>query len=307
MNKPKLLQFSLNSLLVFNEVAKYKSFSKAAQALFISQPAVTKHIKRIELKLGMGLIQKRRGGFSLTDTGKIILKYTQKISAHFMEMENVLGSLQKSHYGLLKIGTTESYCRCLMTKLLSAFQTAFPSIKIALDVGNSEQIETSLLTYHNELALIGVTSRISSRFESHPFSKEELVLVVPPTHPLATSGPVSLKKLEEYPLIIREEGSMTRKILLRAFSNLGIRPSLLIEAGSPEFIKQWVSEGKGVSVIGKMTVEDEEKRGIIKSIPLLEKLYLKVAFIYLKEEHSNPTINAFINFVESQGRKFIKS
>jgi DNA-binding transcriptional LysR family regulator len=307
MNKAKLFRSSLNSLLVFHEVAKHKSFSKAAEGLFISQPAVTKHIKEMELKLGMGLIQRGRGGFALTDAGKILFKYTHKISVHLMEIENALGSLQKNHHGLLKIGTTEPYSKCLMPKLLYEFQRSFPSFKIALDIGNSEQIETSLFTYQNDLALIGVTNRISPRFESHPFSKEDLVLIVSPTHPLATGGPVSLNKLKKYPLIIRAEGSMTRKILLQAFHNLGIRPSLLIEAGSSEFIKQWVSEGKGVSIIGKMTVEDEEKRGIIKSIPLLEKLHLKVAFIYLKEERSNFAIKTFINFVENQGRKFIKS
>ena len=94
---------------------------------------------------------------------------------------------------------------------------------------------------------------------------------------------------------------------MQAFKEVEIHPSLLIEAGSSEFIKQWVSEGKGVSIIVKRTVEDEEKRGIIKTIPLLEKLYLQVAFLYLKEEKSNPAIKTFVNFIENQGRKLIKS
>jgi DNA-binding transcriptional LysR family regulator len=104
MNKGKVLQSSLNSLLVFNEVAKHKSFSKAAEGLFISQPAVTKHIRGLELKVGMGLIQRGRGGFALTEVGKILFKLTQKISYSLMEIENVLGNLQKDHHGLLKIG-----------------------------------------------------------------------------------------------------------------------------------------------------------------------------------------------------------
>jgi DNA-binding transcriptional LysR family regulator len=118
---------------------------------------------------------------------------------------------------------------------------------------------------------------------------------------------VSLKELERYPLIIRAKGSTTRRIILQAFKEVGIHPSLLIEAGSSEFIKQWVSEGKGVSIIVKRTVEDEEKRGIIKTIPLLEKLYLQVAFLYLKEEKSSPPIKTFVKFIENQGRKLIKS
>ena len=306
MNKKSLLYASLNSLIVFHEVTKHKSFSKAAEELFISQPAVTKHIKELERKVGMGLIQRRRGGFSLTEAGKILFKYTHKISSHLMDIENLLENLKKDHQGILKIGTTESYSKGLMPKLLSGFQASCPFMKIALDVGNSEEIETSLLFYKNDLVLIAVTKK-TSRFESIPFLKEELVLIVSPNHPLVKRKTVSLKELERYPLIIRAKGSTTRRIILQAFKEVGIHPSLLIEAGSSEFIKQWVSEGKGVSIIVKRTVEDEEKRKIIKTIPLLEKLYLQVAFLYLKEEKSNPAIKTFVNFIENQGRKLIKS
>ncbi len=306
MNKKSLLYASLNSLLVFHEVAKHKSFSKAAEELFISQPAVTKHVKELERKVGIGLVQRRRGGFALTEAGKVIFKYTHKISSHLMEIENLLGNLKKDYQGILRIGTTESYSKGLMPKLLSAFQASFPFMKIALDVGNSEEIEKSLLAYKNDLGLIAGI-KMSPRFESIPFLKEELVLIVSPNHSLAKKQAVSLKELGRYPLIIRAKGSTTRKIILQAFKEAGIHPSLLIEAGSSEFIKQWVSEGKGVSIIVKRAVEDEEKRGIIKTIPLFEKLYLKVAFIYLKEAKSNPAIKTFVNFIENQGRKLIKS
>ena len=305
MNKTKL-QSSLNSLLVFHEVAKHRSFSKAAEGLFISQPAVTKHIKELERRVGMGLIQRRKGGFSLTEAGKIIFRYSHKISSHLMEMENVLGSLQKDHRGLLKIGTTESYSRCLMPRLLSGFQAAHPAFKIALDVGNSDEIERNLLVYKNDLGLIGLT-RTSSKLEAIPFLKEPLVLIVSPNHSLAKRKVVSLRELEGYPFIIRGKGSTTRRIVLQAFKDLEIRPSLLMEAGSSEFIKQWVSEGKGVSVIVKRIVGDEEKREIIKTVPLLEKLHLEVALLYLKEERANPAVKTFVNFIENQGKKLIKS
>jgi len=298
-------QPSLNSLMVFHEVAKHQSFSKAAEDLFISQPAVTKHIRNLELKMGMGLILRGRGGFALTEAGKMLFKYTQKIFFHLMEIEDALGRFQKDQRGLLKIGTTESYSTCLMPRLLSGFQTTFPSIKIALDVGNSEEIERSLSTYRNDLAVIGVT-KVSRKFESIPFLREELVLIVSRDHPLSKRRSVSLRELEGYPLIIRAKGSTTRKILLQAFKALDIRPSLLIEAGSSEFIKQWVSEGKGVSVIVKRIVEEEEKRGILRIVPLSDKLYLEVAFLYLKKERSNPTIKTFVQYAGNKGGKIIK-
>jgi DNA-binding transcriptional LysR family regulator len=303
MEKRSPLNTSLNSFLVFHKVAKFRSFSRAAEELFISQPAVSKHIRELEQKIGMGLIRRGRGGFDLTEAGEILFKHTHKISSHLLEIENALGNLKKDHHGVLKIGTTESYSKCLMPKLLSGFQTSHPSIKITLEVGNSEEIEKSLLDYKNDLGLIGAV-KASSKFELVPFLKEELVLIVSPNHPLGKRKAVSLKEIEGFPFIIRAKGSTTRRILFHAFEEFDIHPSLLIEAGSSEFIKQWVSEGKGVSVIVQRLGEDEEKRGMIKMIPLLEKLYLEVAALYLKEERANPVIKAFIQYMENKRRDF---
>ena len=304
MEKRKALRDSINSLLVFHEVVRHRSFSKAAEELFVSQPAVTKHIKGLEHKVGTRLIERGRGGFHLSEAGKILFKSAQKISNHLREVENHLGRLQKERHGLLRIGTTESYSRCLMPKLLSGFQNLFPSIKIALDVGNSEEIEKSLTAYRNDLALIGMT-KVPHKFESIPFLKEELVLIVSPSHPMAKREKVSLKAIRKFPFIIRAKGSTTRKIILKAFQELGIRPFLLIEAGSSEFIKQWVSEGKGISIIVRRIAEEEARRGLIKMVSLDEKLYLQVVLLFLKEERANPVIKTFTHFIEDRRKEWI--
>ncbi len=304
MEKRKSLRDSINSLLVFHEVVRHRSFSKAAEELFISQPAVTKHIKGLEHKVGTRLIERGRGGFHLSEAGKILFKSAQKISNHLREVENHLGRLQKERHGLLRIGTTESYSRCLMPKLLSGFQNLFPSIKIALDVGNSEEIEKSLTAYRNDLALIGMT-KVPHKFESIPFLKEELVLIVSPSHPMAKREKVSLKAIRKFPFIIRAKGSTTRKIILKAFQELGIRPFLLIEAGSSEFIKQWVSEGKGISIIVRRIAEEEARRGLIKMVSLDEKLYLQVVLLFLREEQANPVIKTFTHFIEDRRKEWI--
>lgn len=303
MNRKNPLYDSISSLLVFHEVVRQRSFSKAADELFISQPAVTKHIKSLEQKVGLGLIQRGGGGFSLTEAGKILYRSTQKISNQLREIENRLSKLQQRHHGLLRIGTTESYSRCLMPRLLSGFQALYPSINIALDVGNSEEIEKSLMTYKNDLALVAVTG-VSSRFESIPFLKEELVLITSPSHPLASQKRVSLKEIEKYPFIIRARGSTTRKIVQQAFTELGVRPSSMIEAGSSEFIKQWVSSGKGISIIVKRIAEEEARRGLIKRIPLEEKYFLEVVLLYLKGEKANPAIKAFTRFIEDKRKEW---
>ncbi len=304
IKKRSPLYDSIHSLLVFHEVVREKSFSKAAEALFVSQPAVTKHIKGLENRVGWELIQRGRGEFKLTDAGEILFKYTQKISHHLVEIENFLGKLQEGRGGLLRIGTTESYSRCLMPRLLSGFQNHYPHIKIALDVGNSEEIEKSLTAHRNDIALIAMTST-PSRFQSIPFLKEELVLLVSPMHPLSQKQQVSLKAIKDFPFIIRAKGSTTRKIVLQAFHEMEIRPSLIIEAGSSEFIKQWVSEGRGISVSVKRIAEEEARRGLIRMIPLKERLYLEVALLFLKKEANNPVVKNFANFIVERGKEWI--
>jgi len=304
MKKRSPLYDSVNSLLVFYEVARQKSFSRAAETLFISQPAVTKHISGLENKVGWRLIQRGRGGFKLTEAGNILFKYTNKISCNLGELEHQLGKLQEGRGGFLRIGTTESYSKCLMPGLLSRFQNAYPAVKIALDVGNSEEVEKSLTAHQNDLALIG-TTKAPSRFQSIPFLQEELVLIVSPSHPLAERKEVSLKAIKGFPFIIRAKGSTTRKVILQAFHRMGIHPSLLIEAGSSEFIKQWVSEGKGISILVKRIAEEDAKRGMIKTVPLKEKLYLPVELLFLKEERANPVVKTFACFIEERGKEWV--
>jgi DNA-binding transcriptional LysR family regulator len=115
------------------------------------------------------------------------------------------------------------------------------------------------------------------------------------------------KELEGYPFIIRAKGSTLRKIVLQVFKNLRIRPALLIEAGGSEFIKLWVSEGRGVSVIVRRIGEDEERRGMIKTVPLAEDLHLEVAILYLREERSNPEVRAVVRYMENKGKSLIRN
>jgi DNA-binding transcriptional LysR family regulator len=216
-------------------------------------------------------------------------------------VEELVADLQQEHVGKLKIGTTETYSRCLLPDLLLSFQAAYPSVKVSLNLANSEEIEKSLLNYKSDLGLVGVY-KACPRFKSVSLLREKLVLIAHPSHPLAKNEAVSLKETIDYPFIIREKGSTTRKIILQAFSSLGIYPNTSMEATSSEFIKQWVTREKAVSVVAKSTVAEEERTGLIKTIPLSEDLYLNVAFVYLKEKESDrviKTIKAFINYAKS--------
>ena len=294
--KRKLSQIPLHSLMVFHEVARGRRFYRAAKALSISQPAVTKHVKNLELKMGISLINREQRDFALTDTGRILYKITKNVASHLMKVEELLRELQQEHVGELKIGTTEAYSRCLFPDLLSDFKVAYSSVKITLNLGSSEEIERSLSTYKSDLGLVGIV-KAHPKFESVPLLREDLVLITHPSHPLANKEAVSMKEITGFPFIIRDRGSTTRKVILEAFDSLGVYPDTLMEAASSEFIKEWVARGKTISIVAKTTVLEEERAGLIKTRPLLEDLHIDVAFVYLKERKSEPGIRIIKAFI----------
>jgi DNA-binding transcriptional LysR family regulator len=296
-SKRRLSQIPLNSLMVFHEVAGRKSFSQAAKALSISQPAVTKHIKNLELKMGISLINRDQRDFTLTDAGRNLFKITKRVSPRLREAEELSSELRPEHAGELSIGVSEAYARCLFPDLLSDFEADYPSIKITLNLGTSAEIEKSLLTYKSDLGLVGI-GKARPKFECVPLLKEDLVLITHPSHPLANNKAVSLKEATSYPFIIRDKGSIARKIVLDAFESLGVYPDTLMEAASAEFIKEWVARGKTVSIVARTTVIDEEKTGLIKASPLLGDLHIDVVFAYLKKRKSEPGIKIIKTFID---------
>ena len=296
-NKSKM---PLRSLMVYHEVARRESFSKAAKALSISQPAVTKHIKNLESRIGTSLINRDKADFMLSNVGRALFKVTKKISSHLAEVEELLAGLDRQHLSELKVGITEAYARCLLPDLLSGFDITYPNIKIMLNLRNSKEVEAGLLTYKNDLGLVGVSKRCP-RFEYVHLLREDLVLITHPSHPLIRNEVNSLKEIINYPFVIKDEGSTTREIILHAFYSLGIQPPTLMEVSNWEFIIEWVARGKAVSIVPKTIAIAEERKGLIKIGALTENLHMDVAFVYLRERKADPTnkiLKKFIDYIK---------
>ena len=287
-----MFSYSLSSLIVFSRVVKYKSFSKAAEALFMTQPGVSNHVAQLELQTGLNLIKRERGRFDLTKEGRAIYRYAQNIEKVAQELEDTLRAVQKGVRPSLRLGTTITYSRILMPYVLGGFQKAHPDIKIKLDVGSSAEMEKTLLSGQNDVIIIA-SPHTSRKMQAFPFVREELVLIASNKHVLARRKTVSLSDIRPYPFIIREEGSATRGVVLAAFSKMNIAPSVLIEANSTEFIKEWVSQGKGVSILIRRAVSGEEDRSITV-VPLREPLFLEVSVLFLKSRRYDPSIQKFI-------------
>jgi len=291
----------MNSLLVFYEVVKARSFSRAADVLFMTQPGVSNHVAQLEAQTGNPLLTREKGKFQLTKEGRIVFKYAEKIETLAKELEHTIRSMQKDIKPFLRIGSPPVYSRIVMPYILSSFQKVYPDIKIRLDVGGSDEMVGSVLSMHNDIVVVANT-RASKKLYVLPFLKEELVLITAKNNPLAGKGPVSLKEVEAYPFIMREEGSGTRRAVLSAFQSMDINPQGIVEVKSTEFIKEWVSQGKGVSVVVKRAVSGEELK-TLSVIPLKESLSMEISVCFLKSRKNDRTIQKFSDHLKELSQK----
>ncbi|OPY77975.1 MAG: HTH-type transcriptional activator CmpR [Syntrophorhabdus sp. PtaU1.Bin153] len=291
-----MLSYSLNSLLVFYEVVRLGSFSKAADLLAMTQPGISNHVTQLEAQAGCRLLVRGRGNFKLTKEGKMVFKYAEKIDAIAKGLEHSIGVIKRDTEPLLRIGTTPVYSRVMMPSILGSFQKANPSIMIKLDTGSSDDLVNSVTSMENDVVVVG-DQKISKKLFAFHLVREELVLITCNNHPLSARKIVSLKDLEGWPLVVREEGSSTRKVVLSALDSLKVTPSTLIDMRSTEFIKQWVSQGKGISVLIRRAVMDDE-RARLKVIPLKEKLMLEVSVLFLKSRKYDTSIQKFLRHLE---------
>jgi DNA-binding transcriptional LysR family regulator len=292
-----MYSYSLNSLIVFYEVAKLRSFSKAAEMLCLTQPGVSNHIAQLEAQAGRPLLKREKGTIELTPEGKVILKYAERIVRIAEELEKRIKNIQEEVIPHLNVGTTPTYSRAIMPELLGSFQKAFPQVMIKLDTGSSEEMEKTLISGHNDIVIVA-NPTLSRKLRAIPFLKEELVLITPKDHILSRKESISLREIKDHPLILREEGSATRKVVLSALKSMRITPSVLMEAKSTDFIKEWVSKGKGISVLISRSILEDEKRHLM-IIPLSPPLLLEISILFLKSRKYNMWVQKFTEHVRN--------
>ena len=263
------MQINLNHLRIFYHAAKEKNLTKAAEALFVTQPAVTMQIKALERHLEVALFRKRGKLLELTDEGTVLFRYAEKIFGIVDEMEHALKGFASLTHGSLIIGTTRSFARHLMPGLVSGYQEKFPGIKVSLEVGSSSEIAEGVAGFKYDLGIIGRIP-LPRKVKALPYRPEEFCVVASSDHRLAKKGVVSWLELQNEPIIIREPGSGSRHFMLSFLAIHGVKPSVLVEAGSVEFIKEYVIQGRGISFLYKPEVESEVKMGLLKPLQLVE-------------------------------------
>lgn len=291
-------------LQVFHAVAKHLSFTRAADALFMTQPAVTFQIKQLEEQYGTRLFERRHGGISLTPAGELVLGYAEKILALSDEMETRLGEMTGEMRGPLLVGASTTIAEFLLPRVLGEFNALYPQVRARLIVANSESIEGRVAEHTLDVGLIEAPSKISG-LSSQICCEDELQVICAPDYPLAGMHSVTPKQLIDYEFISREPGSGTREITDTYFRSHKIAPDALkmqMELGSPEALKGVVSTGLGFAIVSRTVVEKEVRLGTLVGIPLDPPLKRSLYLIHPQDRFQSRLTETFIAFTRSKLR-----
>lgn len=285
-------------LQVFHAVAKQLSFTKAAEVLFMTQPAVTFQVKQLEEHFNTRLFDRGHGRISLTPAGEMVLEYAERILNLSSELEVRLAEMTQQIGGPLLVGASTTIAEFLLPKVLGEFKLKYPGVKPRLVVGNSETIETRVAEHTLDIGLIESPSHLPN-LQCEVCCDDELQVICSPRSPLAKLREVAPEQLLDQAYVSREPGSGTREFSDEYLVKQGIQPDALnavMELGSPEALKGVVESGIGFAIVSKASVEKERKLGTLMSIPLKPRLIRTLTMVFPKEKFRSRLVTAFVEF-----------
>lgn len=285
---------NLNQLKAFYYAAQCCSITLAADKLFITQPAVSMQIKALEEQYGTKLFVRRKKKLELTDTGRNLYQISKKIFGLVDQAEQMLARSKE----VLKFGSSKTLVRYRLAGYISRFQSSHPGIQIQIHEGSSEEMVQSVLKGEIDIALAGRCDLDAERLEVIPFTRDEVVLVASPSHPLSSRQTVSIADLSGETLILREKGSGTRRVVEKVLEQTSIIPASFIESANVDFIKELVRIGDGITMVARMGVDPDVSKGQLKIIPLEEgPFFLDIDIVLSKERTLSPAEHSFLQML----------
>jgi DNA-binding transcriptional LysR family regulator len=290
------MHITLRQLQVFEAAARLGGYTRAAEALHLSQPAVSMQIRQLEEQSGMPLFEQIGKKIHLTDAGRALYRHAQGILAQVREAQQEFEEMRGVRRGQLDI-TIASTANYFAPKLIAAFCQRHPDVKITLDVSNREQILKLLADFGKDLAIMGRPPE-DAELVAHPFMENPLVIVAPPGHRLAGKSHLPITEVAREPFITREPGSGTRMAAERHFTSHGINFESVMEMSSNEAIKQAVQAGLGLGVVSIHTLEMElalDRLRIldVEGFPIMRYWYV----VYRQGKRFSSVAQAFLDFV----------
>jgi DNA-binding transcriptional LysR family regulator len=289
-------------LQVFHTVARLLSFTKAAETLHMTQPAVTFQVRQLEEYFNTRLFDRTHNRISLTDAGERVFEYADRIFDLYTDMENSVREMTGEIRGALTIGASTTIAEYMLPALLGDFGARYPDVTIHLRVSNSEGIVS--MVENNTIDLGVVEAPVGNKnLVVEVCRMDQLVAIVPPNHDLAERDRVSFSELIKYPFICREEGSGTREVINEYMNthlgNCETELKITMELGSPEAVKGAVEAGMGVSVVSRATVLKELKLDTLRAIYLEPQMERPFSFVHQKQKFRLRVMEELLEFARN--------
>jgi len=289
--------FTVHQLTVFRTVAHHHSYTRAAEDLYLSQPAVTQQVRTLEQVLGLQLFTRSGRGIVLTPAGHELLRHTERQLALLAETASVVKEIHTLERGSVLAGASTNAGTYVLPSLLAAFHVHYPGIHVTLMVANRRSIEERLLTHQIDLAVMSLIEQ-QERLAVEFLMPYELVMVASPSHQLVGRSALSLHDLQQETFLLREQGSGTRLGTEQHFAGASIPLKTSLELGSIEAIKEGVAAGLGIAVLSRESVALEVANGDlamldVQGFPLKRQWYV----VNLKERRLSRAASALQQFL----------
>ncbi|HEY9079300.1 LysR family transcriptional regulator [Magnetovibrio sp.] len=299
------MHVTLRQLEAFITVSRHLSFTRAAEELNLTQPAVSMQIKQLESQLGQALFEHMGKKIYLTEAGHEVRQYARSILQLVDNMKAGLDSLTGLERGTLSISvaTTAHY---FAPKLLSIFYERYPGVNVKLDVTNRESLVSQLENNTVDMVIMGRPPE-DIDIESGAFMENPLVLIAPSDHPFTRERSIQLKRLENEVFLVREEGSGTRKAMELFFAQHGIAMTTGMEVSSDEAIKRSVQAGLGLGIMSRDAVQNELQLGLLSTPDVLHFPIMRHWYVmHRKGKRLSPVAQAFKTFLLEEAASILK-
>ncbi|MDI7276436.1 MAG: LysR family transcriptional regulator [Anaerolineae bacterium] len=285
----------LRQLRAFERVVSCGSFSRAADELALSQPAVTAQIQALERELGVRLLERLPRRVLTTSAGETLLPYARGLLNLEEDARRALEELRGLQAGTLRVGASPTIGTYLLPSVLGELKRRHPGLRVIAEIQPTHHVAEALETHALDVGLVEAPVA-SAALAAEPFHSDDLVLVVPAGHPWAARRSIRPGELAGQPLIAREPGSGTRQLVEERLRALGVEAAPALELGAIEAIKNAVAAGLGVAFISRLAIQPEQRLGTLAVVPV-KGLDLRRPFYRLlhRRRQPSPAVRAFLD------------
>lgn len=283
----------------FLETARERSFTRAAEKLFRTQPAVSLQIKRLETELGQRLFERSGKRVSLTEAGHLLYNRVEQIFGIVEDIRTEMSDLDELAAGRLSIAASDTNCTYVLPPVIEAFRSAYPKIEIQLTDRMSPEVARLVVDGVVDFGIATLPVH-DSRLDTQPLWVRKEVVVASPHHPLAARSRLSLKRIADEPILALESGSTSRHLMDRVFLEAGVQPHVSMELGSIEVIKKYVEIGLGLAIVPEVSVRSELASGQLAKLHVRGIPSRQVGVVRRTGGHVSPSSLMFLSYLASE-------